>query len=86
MTNIVDASHFHGIIQEHKAPDGTVTDLRCDYTNLLFQMQSFFGDHMNRQRHSMFLIFVFCFCLETYFFIKIINLTGFKVIRKNRPV
>ncbi|XP_076111418.1 uncharacterized protein LOC143079744 isoform X2 [Mytilus galloprovincialis] len=52
MTNIVDASHFHGIIQEHKAPDGTVTDLRCDYTNLLFQMQSFFGDHMNRQRHT----------------------------------
>ncbi|CAC5374487.1 TDRD12 [Mytilus coruscus] len=52
MTNIVDASHFHGIIQEHKAPDGTVTDLRCDYANLLFQMQSFFGDHMNRQRHT----------------------------------
>lgn len=64
MTNIVDASHFHGIIQEHKAPDGTVTDLRCDYTNLLFQMQSFFGDHMNRQRHSMFLILFSVFVLK----------------------
>ena len=52
ISNVADASHYNGIVLEHKTPEGEVTDYGCDYTDLMFQMQSFYGNPVNRRRHS----------------------------------